>query len=313
MLSIERRIAADIAAQPAQVKAAVDLLDGGATVPFIARYRKEATGGLDDTQLRLLEERLSYLRELEDRRATILASIEEQGKLDETLKAQIIDADTKARLEDLYLPYKRSAAPRRRSRAKPDSNRSRSPCATTRQFRRKYVRLLLSTNRRRRRHQGCARWRTPDPDRVDRRERGPARRAARCDLEPRANSRQAHRRQGERRREVPRLLRPRRSDREDSLAPPARADARTQRRHTRARTCAGGRHRARPCRGRRPRRRARRHRRARTRRRCVAARNLPSRLARETASVADARLVRPPRAKAPRMRRSACSATTSRI
>src|SRR5690606_11681890 len=95
------------------VKAAVELLDGGATVPFIARYRKEATGGLDDTQLRLLQERLVYLRELEDRRATILASIEEQGKRDDALRARILEADTKARLEDLYLPYK----PKRRTRA----------------------------------------------------------------------------------------------------------------------------------------------------------------------------------------------------
>ena len=113
MQSIEQRIAAEIAAQPAQVKAAVELLDGGATVPFIARYRKEATGGLDDTQLRLLEERLGYLRELEDRREAILASITEQGKLDDALKAQILAADTKARLEDLYLPYK----PKRRTKA----------------------------------------------------------------------------------------------------------------------------------------------------------------------------------------------------
>jgi len=113
MLSIEHRIAQDIAAQPAQVKAAVELLDGGATVPFIARYRKEVTGGLDDTQLRLLEERLGYLRELEDRRAAILDSIAEQGKLDDALKAQILEADTKARLEDLYLPYK----PKRRTKA----------------------------------------------------------------------------------------------------------------------------------------------------------------------------------------------------
>ncbi len=113
MLSIEQRIAQDIAAQPAQVKAAIELLDGGATVPFIARYRKEVTGALDDTQLRLLEERLGYLRELEDRRAAILASIEEQGKLDDALKAQILEADTKARLEDLYLPYK----PKRRTKA----------------------------------------------------------------------------------------------------------------------------------------------------------------------------------------------------
>jgi len=113
MLSIEQRIAQDIAAKPAQVQAAVDLLDGGATVPFIARYRKEATGGLDDTQLRLLEERLHYLRELEDRRAAILASIGEQGKLTEALKGDLLGADTKARLEDLYLPYK----PKRRTKA----------------------------------------------------------------------------------------------------------------------------------------------------------------------------------------------------
>lgn len=113
MLSIEQRIAQDIAAKTEQVRAAVDLLDGGATVPFIARYRKEVTGGLDDTQLRLLEERLHYLRELEERRATILASIEEQGKLTDALKGDILTADTKARLEDLYLPYK----PKRRTKA----------------------------------------------------------------------------------------------------------------------------------------------------------------------------------------------------
>src|SRR5690348_17603666 len=113
MPSIEQRIAHDIAAKTEQVRAAVDLLDGGATVPFIARYRKEVTGGLDDTQLRLLEERLRYLRELEERRAAILASVEEQGKLDDALKADILAADTKARLEDLYLPYK----PKRRTKA----------------------------------------------------------------------------------------------------------------------------------------------------------------------------------------------------
>ncbi len=113
MQSIEQRIAHDIAAKTEQVRAAVDLLDGGATVPFIARYRKEVTGGLDDTQLRLLEERLRYLRELEERRAAILASVEEQGKLSEALKADLLAADTKARLEDLYLPYK----PKRRTKA----------------------------------------------------------------------------------------------------------------------------------------------------------------------------------------------------
>ena len=113
MLTIEQKIAEEIAAKPAQVQAAVELLDGGATVPFIARYRKEATGGLDDTQLRNLEERLRYLRELEERRAAILASVAEQGKLGDELKKEILEADTKARLEDLYLPYK----PKRRTKA----------------------------------------------------------------------------------------------------------------------------------------------------------------------------------------------------
>ncbi len=96
-----------------QVTAAVDLLDGGATVPFIARYRKEATGTLDDTQLRTLEERLRYLRELEERRTAILESIRSQGKLDDALETQIMAADSKARLEDIYLPYK----PKRRTKA----------------------------------------------------------------------------------------------------------------------------------------------------------------------------------------------------
>ncbi len=106
------QIAAELAARPAQVKAAVDLLDGGATVPFIARYRKEATEGLDDVQLRALETRLAYLRELEERRAAVLKSIHEQGKLTPELRALIDAAPTKQELEDLYLPYK----PRRRSK-----------------------------------------------------------------------------------------------------------------------------------------------------------------------------------------------------
>ncbi len=113
ILNIEQRIALEIAAKPQQVIAAIALLDGGATVPFIARYRKEATDGLDDTQLRNLEERLTYLRELEDRRASILASITEQGKLTEDLQRDILQADTKSRLEDLYLPFK----PKRRTKA----------------------------------------------------------------------------------------------------------------------------------------------------------------------------------------------------
>ena len=96
-----------------QVSAAVELLDGGATVPFIARYRKEATGTLDDAQLRTLEERLRYLRELDERRDAIRKEIEAQGKLTDELAQQIRAADSKARLEDLYLPYK----PKRRTKA----------------------------------------------------------------------------------------------------------------------------------------------------------------------------------------------------
>ncbi|EKT4482020.1 RNA-binding transcriptional accessory protein [Pseudomonas putida] len=106
MDSINSRIAEELGVRPQQVEAAVGLLDEGSTVPFIARYRKEVTGSLDDTQLRHLEERLRYLRELDERRASILSSIEEQGKLTPELAREIKLADTKTRLEDLYLPYK---------------------------------------------------------------------------------------------------------------------------------------------------------------------------------------------------------------
>ncbi|MCP1673002.1 uncharacterized protein J2T57_000094 [Natronocella acetinitrilica] len=105
--TLTRRIADELTVRPQQVQAAVDLLDGGATVPFIARYRKEATGGLDDTQLRQLEERLGYLRELEERRRTVLEQIGEQGKLTPELERAVRSADTKQRLEDLYLPYRK--------------------------------------------------------------------------------------------------------------------------------------------------------------------------------------------------------------
>ncbi|MGW2741539.1 Tex family protein [Streptomyces sp. NPDC001450] len=111
--SIEGRIAEELGVRERQVKAAVELLDGGSTVPFIARYRKEATEMLDDAQLRTLEERLRYLRELEERRSAILESVREQGKLTEELEARIRGAETKARLEDIYLPYK----PKRRTKA----------------------------------------------------------------------------------------------------------------------------------------------------------------------------------------------------
>ncbi|WP_313953070.1 Tex family protein, partial [Accumulibacter sp.] len=110
---IAQKIAEEIGCRPPQVVATAALLDDGATVPFIARYRKEVTGGLDDIQLRLLDERLTYLRELEERRGVVLASIEEQGKLTVALSTEINAADTKQRLEDLYLPYKR----KRRSKA----------------------------------------------------------------------------------------------------------------------------------------------------------------------------------------------------
>ncbi|MFE4002030.1 Tex family protein [Nocardioides sp. YIM B13467] len=113
MAAIPARIAEDLGVRPAQVTAAVALLDEGSTVPFIARYRKEVTGGLDDAQLRTLEERLGYLRDLEERRAAVLAEIAKQDKLTPELQASILAADTKARLEDIYLPFK----PKRRTKA----------------------------------------------------------------------------------------------------------------------------------------------------------------------------------------------------
>ena len=123
--TIEQRLALELAAKPAQVAAAVALLDEGATVPFIARYRKEATGGLDDIQLRLLEERLRYLRELEDRRSAIVASIEEQGKMTPVLLDAIMHAEDKTRLEDLYLPYKQ----KRRTKAQIAAEAGLTPLA----------------------------------------------------------------------------------------------------------------------------------------------------------------------------------------
>src|SRR5882757_868275 len=111
--NIHRQIAEELGVREQQVEATVALLDGGATVPFVARYRKEITGALDDAQLRTLSERLNYLRELEERRITILNSVREQGKLDSALEAAILAADRKGRLEDIYLPFK----PKRRTKA----------------------------------------------------------------------------------------------------------------------------------------------------------------------------------------------------
>ncbi len=113
MKSVNQRIADELGVRVEQVAATVELLDSGSTVPFVARYRKEATGGLDDIQLRTLDERLRYMRELDQRRTAILDSIREQGKLDDALTRMLMDADTKARLEDLYLPFK----PKRRTKA----------------------------------------------------------------------------------------------------------------------------------------------------------------------------------------------------
>ena len=123
MKPINLRIAEELGVREQQVAAAISLLDGGATVPFVARYRKEATGTLDDVQLRTLEERLRYLRELDERRAAILDSIAQQGKLDSALKHAIDTADSKARLEDLYLRIGRSGGRKPKSHAKRVSSR----------------------------------------------------------------------------------------------------------------------------------------------------------------------------------------------
>ena len=127
MIPIARRVADELQVRVSQVEATIALLDDKSTVPFIARYRKEATGGLDDTQLRALAERLIYLRELEDRRAAIIASVTEQGKLTPELAASLDAADTKASLEDLYLPYK----PKRRTRAQIAREAGLEPLART--------------------------------------------------------------------------------------------------------------------------------------------------------------------------------------
>nr|WP_315178256.1 Tex family protein [uncultured Cardiobacterium sp.] len=126
-MNITQILATELAATTAQITAAIELLDNGATVPFIARYRKEATGGLDDTQLRLLAERLQYLRELEARKETVLNSIAEQGKLTDELRAAIAAADNKTALEDLYLPYK----PKRRTKAQIAREHGLQPLADT--------------------------------------------------------------------------------------------------------------------------------------------------------------------------------------
>ena len=180
MTSIVARLSAELAAKPWQVEAAIGLLDGGSTVPFIARYRKEATGALDDTQLRTLEERLSYLRELEERRKAILESIEGQGKLTDALAPRIIEADNKARLEDIYLPYK----PKRRTKAQIAMEAGLAPLAETLLGRspekdpKTAGRSLRRCRKRISRRRGGARRRARHPGRALRRRRRSA--SARC-------------------------------------------------------------------------------------------------------------------------------------
>jgi transcriptional accessory protein Tex/SPT6 len=162
--SLCRIIAGELQARSEQVEAAVRLLDEGNTVPFIARYRKEVTGGLDDTQLRNLETRLGYLRELEERRQAILKSIGEQGKLTDELSKAINGTLSKTELEDLYLPYK----PKRRTRGQiaieAGLSRWRICCGTSLHTTRKRSCKIHRCRQRRCRHQSSAGWRTLHPD-----------------------------------------------------------------------------------------------------------------------------------------------------
>ena len=207
MANINRQIAEELGVREQQVEATVTLLDGGATVPFMARYRKEITGALDDAQLRTLEERLNYLRELEERRTAILNSVREQGKLDAALEAAILAADSKGRLEDIYLPFK----PKRRTKAEIAREAGLEPLAD----------LLLTqpqndpadrgrTVRRCRKAGGrCrrrARRRARDSGRTLRRGCRPDRRAARADVVERPAGLDGAQRQEDRGREVQRTI-----------------------------------------------------------------------------------------------------------
>ena len=236
--TIRQRIADELGVRPHQVAAAVDLLDGGATVPFIARYRKEATGTLDDAQLRTLEERLGYLRELEDRRAAVLEEIRKQGKLDPALEERIRAAESKARLEDIYLPFK----PKRRTKAQVARENGLEPLADAllgdptldpQETAADYVTEQVARRRR------GAGWRPRHPRRTLRRGRRPHRRPPRAHVEPRAARHEGPRGQGGRRREVRRLLRLLRAVHQAPLPPDPRGVPRGEggspRRHAGAR------------------------------------------------------------------------------
>ena len=183
MANINRQIAEELGIREQQVEATVALLDGGATVPFVARYRKEITGALDDAQLRTLEERLTYLRELEERRTAILESVREQGKLDAALEAAIMAADTKGRLEDIYLPFK----PKRRTKAEIAKEAGLEPLADLLALRSRAGSDGRGSTFRRcgeagRRCRGRARRRARHPGRALRRGCRPDRRLARADV-----------------------------------------------------------------------------------------------------------------------------------
>jgi hypothetical protein len=176
---IATKIAEEIGCRPQQVQATAALLDEGATVPFIARYRKEVTGGLDDIQLRLLDERLSYLRELEERRCAVLASIEEQGKLTAALSAERSTPRKPSSVSKTSTcRTSRSGAARRRSPAKPALSRSPTPCCRPDTVPGKRSGTLPQRRGRLRRRQERPRRRPPDPDGAVLRRRRAARRAA---------------------------------------------------------------------------------------------------------------------------------------
>ena len=208
MANIYRQIAEELGVREQQVEATVTLLDGGATVPFVARYRKEITGALDDAQLRTLEERLNYLRELEERRTAILNSVREQGKLDAALEAAILAADSKGRLEDIYLPFK----PKRRTKAEIAKEAGLEPLAdmllTQPQNdpagRGAAVRRCRKAGGRCRRR---ARRRARHPGRTLRRRRRSDRRAARADVVERPDDLHGAQGQEDRGREVQGLFR----------------------------------------------------------------------------------------------------------
>ena len=238
-LTVAGRIADELGVRERQVTAAVELLDGGATVPFVARYRKEVTGALDDAQLRTLEERLRYLRELEERRAAVLDSVRAQGKLDPELEAQILAADSKARLEDIYLPYKPKRRTKSAGRARAGAGAAGRSAAERSDHRpghgRAGVRDRGGAGRR-----GRAGGGPGDPGRTVRGGRRPGRRAARADVVPRPGGVPGAGGPRAGRDEVRGLLRVRRAAGQAAVAPDPRAVPRREGGGPRRRARPGG-------------------------------------------------------------------------